>query len=101
MGLVAEKQPVTADRSEHLIDRHLVVFEEAVGFHCVCNEFLAARECRHTRESEGRRMAQASIASRVRSIDGTLVGFAHRKQRDDSMASKRTRTRSLALIRIR
>ena len=95
------KRPAAIVRSEYLIDRYLVVFESGIGSHCACEEFRAANECRHTRESEGRRAAQELIARRVRSIDGTLVGFGHRAQRDDSRTSKRERTRSLSLSRIR
>jgi len=95
------KRPPPIARSEYLIDRHLVVFEEGTGFHCVCKEFAMTRECRHTREIVGRRTAQTLIAKRVRSIDGTLVGFAHRKQHDESAKGKRARTRSLALVRVR
>jgi hypothetical protein len=95
------KRPAAIVRSEYLIDRYLVVFESGVGSHCACEEFRAANECRHTRESEGRRAAQELIARRVRSIDGTLVGFGHRTQRNDSRTSKRERTRSLSLSRIR
>jgi hypothetical protein len=88
-------------RREHLIDRHLVVFADATGNHCVCKEFSMARECRHTRESDGRRAAQTLIAKRVRSIHGAVVGFSHGKQQDDAVTSKRSRSRSLALIRVR
>jgi hypothetical protein len=95
------KRPAAIVRSEYLIDRYLVVFESGVGSHCACEEFRAAKECRHTRESEGRRAAQELIAKRVRSIDGTLVGFGHRIQRNDARTSKRERTRSLSLTRIR
>jgi hypothetical protein len=95
------KRPAAIVRSEYLIDRHLVVFESGVGSHCACEEFRVMRECRHTRESEGRRAAQELIAKRVRSIDGTLVGFGHAIQRNDSRPSKRERTRSLSLTRVR
>lgn len=88
------KPPHSIARNEHLIDRHLVVFAEATGSHCVCNEFSMAGECRHTRESDGRRAAQTLIANRVRSIHGN-------KQHDDAVATKRHRSRSLALIRVR
>ena len=95
------KRPAAIVRSEYLIDRYLVVFESGVGSHCACEEFRVAQECRHTRESEGRRAAQELIEKRVRSIDGTLVGFGHRIHRNDSRTSKRERTRSLSLIRVR
>jgi len=87
-------------RTEYLIDRYLVVFEAGSRCHCVCEEFRAAQECRHTRESAGRRAAQELIAKRVRSVDGTLVGFAHH-ERHTSRARTRERPRSLALQRIR
>ena len=88
-------------RSEYLIDRYLVVFETGAGSRCVCEEFRTMQECRHTRESAGRRAAQELIANRVRSIDGTLVGFAHHTKHDTSIRTKRERSRSLALQRIR
>lgn len=88
------KHPHPIARREHLIDRHLVVFAEATGSHCVCQEFSMAGECRHTRESDGRRAAQALIANRGRSIHTS-------KQQDDSVASKRDRKRSFAVIRTR
>lgn len=94
-------RPPSIDRREYLIDRYLVVFESGTGCHCVCEEFRTMQECRHTRESAGRRAAQELIANRVRSIDGTLVGFAHHKKHDTSVRSKRERSRSLALQRIR
>jgi hypothetical protein len=89
-------------RTEYLIDRYLVVFESAKGCHCACDEFRIARdECRHTRESAGRRAAQELIGKRVRSIHGTLIGFSHHERQVASRASKRERTRSLALQRVR
>jgi hypothetical protein len=69
-------RPIT--RTEYLIDRYHVVHETGSGWHCVCSEFQALNECRHSRESEGRRVAQAMIAGRVRSVDGVLAGFTHR-----------------------
>ena len=93
--------PPSNVRSEYLIDRHLVVFEPGKGCHCVCNEFDLTGECRHTRESAGRRAAQELIAKRVRSVHGTLTGFSHHERQIASRASKRERTRSLALQRIR
>jgi hypothetical protein len=65
-------------RSEYLIDRYRVTFESGSSWNCVCAEFVQMHECRHTRESSGRRAAQALITHRVRSVDGTLVGFANR-----------------------
>jgi hypothetical protein len=87
-------------RTEYLIDRYLVVFESGKGCHCACDEFRAARECRHTRESAGRRAAQQLIEKRLRSIHGTLIGFSHHERQIASPASRRERSRSLALQRI-
>ena len=92
-------QPII--RAEYLIDRYLVVFESGKGCHCVCDEFRTARECRHTRESAGRRAAQKLIEKRVRSIHGTLIGFSHHERQVASRTSRRERSRSLALQRIR
>lgn len=64
-------------RTEYLIDRYHVVHETGGGWHCVCDEFKLSNECRHSRESEGRRAAQAMIAARVRSVNGILAGFTH------------------------
>jgi hypothetical protein len=72
------KLPKSLTRTEYLIDRHQVVYETGGGWHCVCDEFKSLKECRHTRESEGRRAAQAMIAERVRSVNGVLAGFTHR-----------------------
>jgi hypothetical protein len=66
-------------RSEYMIDRHRVIFEAGNGWHCACAEFAKLDSCRHTRESEGRRAAQALIQQRVRSVDGTVAGFANRE----------------------
>jgi hypothetical protein len=72
----APTKPIT--RTEYLIDRYHVVYETGGGWYCVCDEFKALNECRHSRESEGRRAAQAMIAERVRSVNGVLAGFNHR-----------------------
>lgn len=69
-------------RTEYLIDRYHVVYESGGGWHCVCDEFRALNECRHSRESEGRRAAQAMIANRVRSVDGVLASFKHHSSAD-------------------
>jgi hypothetical protein len=97
--LVKHLPPILRD--EHLIDRHLVVFRDGGHSHCVCAEYAMAAQCRHTRESDGRRAAQMLIANRVRAVHGTLVGFSHRKQEDRSLDHKRSRSRSLALVRVR
>lgn len=67
-------------RIEYLIDRYHVVFDSGGGWYCVCAEFKQLGDCRHIRESVGRRTAQAQIMARVRSVDGTLAGFAHRPE---------------------
>lgn len=71
-------RPKAILRSEYLIDRYHVVFESGSGWHCVCAEFSQLDDCRHTRESGGRRAAQALIQNRVRSADSALAGFTHR-----------------------
>jgi hypothetical protein len=86
-------KPLT--RTEYLIDRHHVINETGVGWHCVCDEFKKLKECRHTRESEGRRAAQAMIAERVRSINGVIAGFTHQATDEEEsplhLRSKRRR----------
>jgi hypothetical protein len=88
-------------RTEYLIGRYLVIFDSGKGCLCVCGEFRITRECRHTRESVGRRAAQELIQKRVRSIHGTLIGFSHHERRIDPRTSRRERSRCLALQRIR
>jgi hypothetical protein len=89
-------------RNEYLIDRHLVVLESDGARHCVCLEFKALGDCRHTRECEGRRAAQGLIFRRVRSAHGTLVGFGHRNSvPTETRMSRQERTRSLAIVRVR
>jgi hypothetical protein len=89
---MTSKFPKPLTRTEYLIDRYHVVHETGGGWHCVCDEFKALNECRHSRESEGRRMAQAMIAERVRSVNGVLAGFTHRMQ-DDGDPSARSHPR--------
>jgi hypothetical protein len=84
--------PKPLTRTEYLIDRHHVVYETGGGWHCVCDEFKTLKECRHTRESEGRRAAQAMITERVRSVNGVLAGFTHRAH-EDGETSHRIRSR--------
>jgi hypothetical protein len=57
-------------RSEYLIDRHHVVFESGAGWQCVCAEFTATNDCRHTREAQGQHAAQVLIANRVTRLSG-------------------------------
>jgi hypothetical protein len=57
-------RPKVNRRSEYLIDRHQVIFDPGAGWQCVCAEFMAADDCRHIRESQGRHAAQAVIANR-------------------------------------
>jgi hypothetical protein len=90
----APGKPIT--RTEYLIDRYHVVYETGGGWHCVCDEFKALNECRHSRESEGRRAAQAMIAGRVRSVNGVLAGFSHLGQEHDDIPH---RLKSLRLKR--
>jgi hypothetical protein len=61
---------------EFLIDRHRVVFDSGIGWHCVCAEFAKTQDCRHTRESAGRRLAQDYIRNRTRPENGLLLTFA-------------------------
>jgi hypothetical protein len=52
-------------RSEYLIDRHHVIFDPGAGWQCACAEFKTTDDCRHIRESQGRRAAQAAIVNRL------------------------------------
>jgi hypothetical protein len=52
-------------RTEYLIDSYHVSFETGAGWHCVCAEFMAANDCRHTREGQGRHTAQVLISNRL------------------------------------
>jgi hypothetical protein len=83
-------------RTEYLIDRYHVIYETGSGWHCVCDEFKALNDCRHSRESEGRRAAQAMIAARVRSVNGVLAGFTHRAHEQEDSPN---RLKSLRLKR--
>lgn len=59
-------------RIDYLIDSHQVSFESGAGWFCVCTEFTAAGDCRHTREAQGRHAAQVLISNRLLStIDKT------------------------------
>lgn len=58
-------KPKALSRSEYLIDRYHVICETGAGWHCVCAEFTATDDCRHTRESQGRHAAQVVIANRL------------------------------------
>ena len=97
---MSTKRETPVVRHEYLIDRHLVVIDSS-GAHCSCAEFKLANECRHTRESEGRRLAQELIAKRVRSVHGTLVGFRHSNTATQPRRGKLERTRSLSIMRVR
>jgi hypothetical protein len=52
-------------RTDYLIDHHQVSFESGAGWFCVCAEFAAASDCRHTREAQGRHAAQVLISNRL------------------------------------
>jgi hypothetical protein len=52
-------------RTDYLIDSHHVSFESGAGWYCLCAEFAAANDCRHTREAQGRHAAQVLISNRV------------------------------------
>ena len=59
-------------RTDYLIDSHHVSFESGAGWYCLCAEFAAANDCRHTREAQGRHAAQVLISNRLLSkIDRT------------------------------
>ena len=98
---MSTKRETPVTRQEYLIDRYLVVLDSNGGRHCSCGEFHLTGECRHTRESEGRRLAQELIAKRVRSVHGTLIGFGHSTAHNEARRSKRERTRSLSIVRVR
>ena len=65
-------RPKAILRSEYLIDHYRVIFESGAGWQCVCAEFTATNDCRHTRESQGRHAAQAVIANRLLRSRGHL-----------------------------
>lgn len=48
-----------------MIDHYHVTFDPGAGWQCVCAEFAAGHECRHIRESQGRRAAQVAISDRL------------------------------------
>jgi hypothetical protein len=66
-------RPEAIRRSEYLIDHYHVIFESGAGWQCVCAEFTATHDCRHTRESKGRRAAQAVIANRLLRSRGLIA----------------------------
>jgi hypothetical protein len=54
-------------RIDYLVDSYHVSFESGAGWHCLCAEFTAANDCRHTREAQGRHAAQVLISNRTHS----------------------------------
>ncbi len=66
------------NQSEYFIDRHRVIFDSGIGWHCVCAEFVKLNDCKHTRESAGRRAAQELIKNRRKQAYGTLALFSNR-----------------------
>jgi hypothetical protein len=59
-------------RTDYLIDSHHVSFESGAGWYCLCAEFAAANDCKHTREAQGRHAAQVLINNRLlKTIDGS------------------------------
>lgn len=71
-------------QNEYLIDRHRVIFDSGVGWRCVCAEFAAHQDCKHTRESAGRLAAQQRIRTRPRQAPGLLVAFSNRAEPENS-----------------
>ena len=69
-------------QNEYLIDRHRVIFDTGIGWHCVCAEFLKSGDCKHTRESAGRLAAQEQIKHRTKPALGTLVAFTHKVEHE-------------------
>jgi len=65
-------------QNEYLIDRHRVIHDTGIGWHCVCAEFAKLCECRHTRESAGRLAAQELIQRRAKPEPGVIVLFSNR-----------------------
>jgi hypothetical protein len=63
-------------RTDYLIDSYHVSFESGAGWLCMCAEFTATDDCRHTREAQGRHAAQALISNRQLS---TLDRSGHRR----------------------
>lgn len=51
----------STDRASYLIDRFRVAYEFGGGWSCSCREFASQDSCRHTREADGRRLAQLGI----------------------------------------
>ena len=56
-------------RTEYLIDSYHVSYESGGGWNCMCAEFTAANDCRHTREAQGRHAAQVLISNRLLAVD--------------------------------
>lgn len=69
-------------QSEYLIDRHRVIFDSGIGWHCVCAEFVKLNDCKHTRESAGRRTAQDLIKKRTKPSYGVLTPFSNRVEQE-------------------
>ena len=74
LGAYRREEPMRSKairRTDYLIDSYQVSFESGAGWFCVCAEFTAANDCRHTREAQGRHAAQVLISNRLLSaIDG-------------------------------
>ncbi len=61
------RQTVAApQRSEYLVDHCRVSFHDDSAWHCECRQFSTAGVCRHTREAESMRIAQAEISAQLR-----------------------------------
>ena len=68
LGACKREKPMRSKairRIDYLIESHHVSFESGAGWMCVCAEFQAADDCRHTREAQGRHAAQALISNRM------------------------------------
>ncbi len=60
-------------RTDYLIDSYHVTFETGAGWFCMCAEFTALNDCRHTREGQGRHTAQVLISNRL--LSGNRSGL--------------------------
>ena len=66
-------RPGAAERGNYMIDGFRVSFLHQAEWNCACREFSVAGACRHTREAEGMRDAQAHIRRRMRRRLGQLL----------------------------
>lgn len=63
--LAKRKRPASEESGEYLIDGFRVSFLHRAEWRCACREFVATGMCRHAREANGMREAQALIRRRL------------------------------------